>query len=144
RTAAQRETELLFGSTVQENRSALDLINANYTFLNERLAEHYGIPNVYGSSFRRVPLTDPNRRGLLGQASILTLTSVATRTSPVFRGKWILTNLLNSPPPPPPPNVPALEENRGNATPKSVRERLEAHPPKPVGAPCHRNILPIC
>jgi hypothetical protein len=143
RQSAQRETELLFGSVVQENRSALDLINADYSFLNERLAEHYGIPNVYGSAFRRVPLTDPNRRGLLGQASILTLTSVATRTSPVFRGKWILTNLLNSPPPPPPPNVPALEENRGNASPKSVRERLEAHRANPVCASCHRNMDPI-
>ena len=143
RQAAQRETELFFGSIVQDNRSALDLLNADYTFLNERLAAHYGIPGVFGSSFRRVPLTDPNRRGLLGQASILTLTSVATRTSPVFRGKWILTNLLNSPPLPPPPNVPALEENKGVAAPKSVRERLEAHRQNAVCAACHKNMDPI-
>jgi len=125
---------------VRDDRSALDLLNADYTFVNERLAKHYGIANVYGPAFRRVTVTDPNRRGLLGQGSILTLTSVATRTSPVFRGKYILTTFLNVPPLPPPANVPALEENTGNAKPKSVRERLEAHRASPVCASCHRNM----
>jgi mono/diheme cytochrome c family protein len=143
RQSAVRETELLFDSIVHENRSTLDLLNADYTFLNERLATHYRVPGVYGSAFRRVPVTDPNRRGLLGQASILTLTSDATRTSPVGRAKWILTNLLNSPPPPPPPNVPALTENKADTAPKSVRERLEAHRANPVCASCHRNMDPI-
>ena len=143
RTAMQRETELLFDSVVRDDRSALDLLNADYTFVNERLAKHYGIANVYGPAFRRVTVTDPNRRGLLGQGSILTLTSVATRTSPVFRGKYILTTFLNVPPLPPPANVPALEENTGNAKPKSVRERLEAHRASPVCASCHRNMDPI-
>ena len=96
---------------MHEDRSVLDLLNADYTFVNERLARHYGIPNVYGSQFRRVPITDDARRGLLGQASILTVTSYPNRTSPVQRGKWILTNLLGIPPQPPPPNVPALKEN---------------------------------
>jgi hypothetical protein len=138
-----RETLLLFGSIVREDRSALELLNGDYTFVNERLARFYGIPNVYGTEFRRVPVTDPNRRGLLGQGSILALTSVATRTSPVFRGKWILANLLDMPPLPPPPNVPALAENAGTGAPKSVRERLEAHRANPVCASCHRTIDPI-
>jgi cytochrome c5 len=143
RESLQRETELFFGSIVREDKSALDLLNADYTFVNERLARHYGIPNVYGPDFRRITLNDPNRRGLLGQGSILTLTSVATRTSPVFRGKWILTNLLSTPPLPPPPNVPALAENAGAAKPRSVRERLEEHRKSPVCASCHRNMDPI-
>jgi hypothetical protein len=100
RTDLQEETHLFFDSVVRGNRSALDLLNADYTFMNERIAKHYGVPNVYGPAFRRVTLTDENRRGILGQGSILALTSVATRTSPVFRGKWILSNLLNTPPPP--------------------------------------------
>ena len=128
---------------MREDRIALELLNTDYTFVNERLARFYGIPNVYGTGFRRVPVTDPNRRGLLGQGSILALTSVATRTSPVFRGKWILTNLLEMPPLPPPPNVPALAENAGTGAPKSVRERLEAHRANPVCASCHRTIDPI-
>jgi cytochrome c5 len=143
RQSFMRETELLFGSVVREDRGALDLLNADYTFLNERLARHYGVPGVYGSDFRRVQVRDVNRRGLLGHGSILTLTSVATRTSPVFRGKWILTNLLNTPPLPPPDEVPALEENTGAAPPKSVRERLETHRRNPVCASCHRNMDPI-
>src|SRR5213595_3008542 len=102
---------------MRENRSALELLNADYTFVNERLAKHYGIPGVYGTRFRQVKLTDPNRRGLLGQGSILSLTSVANRTSPVFRGKFVLSTFLNTPPPPPPPNVPTLEEsNKGQTT----------------------------
>src|SRR4029453_10583587 len=123
RESFRRETELLFTYILRENRSALELLNADYTFVNERLARHYGIPGVYGSRFRQVKVTDPNRRGLLGHGSILSLTSVATRTSPVFRGKYVLSTFLNTPPPPPLPNVPALEEaGKGAANaPKTVR-----------------------
>jgi mono/diheme cytochrome c family protein len=144
RNAFRRETELLFGYIMRENRSVLELLSADYTFLNERLARHYGIPGVYGERFRQVKLTDPGRRGLLGQGSILSLTSVATRTSPVFRGKYILSTFLDTPPPPPPPNVPALEEsNKGPAAaPKTVREQLEAHRSNPACASCHRIIDP--
>ena len=116
RQAFQRETELFFDSIMREDRSVLDLLTADYTFVNERLARHYGIPNVYGSHFRRVPVTDDARRGLLGQGSILTVTSHADRTSPVVRGKWILENLLGTPPPPPPPDVPPLDGERRAAT----------------------------
>src|SRR5262249_40624922 len=123
-------------------RSVFDLLNADYTFLNERLAKHYGITGITGDEFRRVPVTDENRRGLLGQASILTLTSNPTRTSPVKRGKWILGTLLDIPPPPPPPNVPALAENTPGEAPKSVRERLEKHRANAFCAGCHRTIDP--
>ena len=116
RQAMLEETKLFFESILREDRSVLDLLNADYTFVNERLAKHYGIPNVYGSQFRRVPVTDPARRGLLGQASILTVTSYPNRTSPVQRGKWILTNILGTPPTPPPPNVPALNGKRRGFT----------------------------
>jgi hypothetical protein len=116
-------------------------LNADYTFMNERLAKHYGIQNVYGPEFRRVAITDPNRRGLLGQASILTLTSAQTRTSPVLRGKWILTNIFNTPPPAPPPNVPAFPSS-SNAHPTSVRDRLEMHRQVEPCATCHRTIDP--
>ena len=113
RTAFRQETHLLFGSVVEEDRNVLDLLRADYTFLNERLARHYGIPGVYGTNMRRVELPpDSVRRGLLGHGSILTVTSYTTRTSPVLRGKWILENLLGMPPPPPPPSVPPLEERR--------------------------------
>ena len=115
RRAFRRETEMLFGYILRENRSVLELMNADYTFLNERLAKHYGIPGVYGERFRQVKLTDPNRRGLLGQGSVLSLTAVATRTSPVFRGKYVLSTFLDTPPPPPPPNVPTLEESNKEA-----------------------------
>ncbi len=144
RRAFRRETELFFGYIVRENRSALELLSADYTFLNERLAKHYGIPGVYGERFRQVTLTDPNRRGLLGQGSILSLTSVATRTSPVFRGKYILSTFLDTPPAPPPPNVPTLEEStKGAATaPKTVREQLELHRKNAACASCHRIIDP--
>jgi hypothetical protein len=108
--AMTRETELFFDSLVREDRSVLDLLNADYSFVNERLAKHYGIPNITGSAFRRVPLPE-HRRGILGQGSILTLTSVADRTSPVLRGKWVMEVLLGTPPPPPPPNVPALDDS---------------------------------
>jgi hypothetical protein len=139
----QEETRRFFDHVVRQNRSALDLLNADYTFINDRVARHYGIAGVSGSAFRRVQLTDENRRGLLGQGSILALTSAATRTSPVFRGKWILTNLLNSPPLPPPENVPALAENTGTAAPKSVRERVEQHRADSVCASCHNNMDPL-
>ena len=144
RDAFRRETELLFSYIVRENRSALELLNADYTFVNERLAHHYGIPGVYGTRFRKVPVTDPNRRGLLGHGSILSMTSVATRTSPVFRGKFVLTTFLNTPPPPPLPNVPTLEEStKGAATkPKTVREQLDVHRASPTCAGCHRVIDP--
>ena len=145
REAFRRETEMLFAYILRENRSALDLLNADYTFVNERLARHYGIPGVYGTRFRKVPVTDPNRRGLLGHGSILALTSVATRTSPVYRGKYVLTTFLNTPPPPPLPNVPSLEEStKGAATkPKTVREQLELHRSSPTCAGCHRVIDPV-
>ena len=133
---------MLFESIMREDRSVLDLLNADYTFVNERLALHYGIPNVRGSHFRRVPVTDDNRRGLLGQGSILTVTSYANRTSPVVRGKWVLDNLLGAPPPPPPPNVPALEEG-GKAEAKSMRERMAQHRANPVCASCHQRMDPI-
>ncbi len=136
------ETRLFLRSVFLEDSSVLDLLGADYTFLNERLAEHYGIDGVFGDAFRRVKLADPNRRGLLGEGSILFLTSVANRTSPVFRGKWIMTVLFNSPPPPPPPNVPALKENTGTGAPQSVRERLEQHRKSPVCASCHSIIDP--
>jgi mono/diheme cytochrome c family protein len=136
------ETELFLRSVLLEDGSVLDLIGADYTFLNERLARHYGIDGVFGDAFRRVELEDPNRRGLLGQGSILFQTSVANRTSPVYRGKWIMTNLFNSPPPPPPPDVPALEASGEAGTPHSVRERLELHRQDPVCAACHAIIDP--
>jgi hypothetical protein len=139
-----RETELFFDSLVRDNRSVLDVINADYTFVNERLARHYGIPNVTGPEFRRVPLPEP-RRGLLTQGSVLLLTSVADRTSPVQRGKWVLQVLLGSPPPPPPPDVPAFEDTKGSANGRflSVRERMEQHRSNPACMSCHRVIDPI-
>jgi hypothetical protein len=145
REAFRRETELLFAHILREDRSALELLSADYTFVNERLARHYGIPGVYGSRFRRVAVTDPNRRGLLGHGSLLSLTSVATRTSPVFRGKFVLTTFLNTPPPPPLPNVPALEEagKGSDNAPKTVRQQLELHRNSPACASCHRVIDPV-
>jgi mono/diheme cytochrome c family protein len=142
RKAFRRETELFFAHIMRENRSALELLSADYTFVNDRLASHYGIRGVYGSRFRQVKLTDPNRRGLLGQGSILSLTSVANRTSPVLRGKFVLSTFLNTPPPPPLPSVPTLEESNKGAAPKTVREQLERHRSSPVCASCHRIIDP--
>jgi hypothetical protein len=142
RQAMLQETKLLFQSILREDRSAMDLLNADYTYVNERLARHYGIPNIYGSQFRRVPVTDENRRGLLGQASILAVTSYPNRTSPVQRGKWILTNILGVPPTPPPPNVPALQEN-GEGAPRSLRARMELHRTNTVCAGCHKVMDPI-
>ncbi len=143
----RRETELLFDSIVRENRSVVDLLTANYTFVDERLAKHYGIPNIQGSRFRRVSLTDENRFGLLGQGSVLTVTSASNRTSPVARGKWVMEQLLGVSPPPPPPNVPALAENNvlGGETIKlrSVRERLEQHRASEPCNSCHKMMDPI-
>ena len=143
RQAMRQETKLFFESVMREDRSVLDLMNADYTFVNERLARHYGIPNVYGSQFRRVQVPGESRRGLLGQASILTVTSYPNRTSPVQRGKWILTNLLGTPPTPPPPNVPALGESGADGKPHSLRERMEEHRANAVCAGCHKIMDPI-
>jgi mono/diheme cytochrome c family protein len=143
RSAFRRETQMLFASMVSEDRNVVDLLRSDYTFLNERLARHYGIPGVYGTQFRRVALPgDSVRRGLLGHGSILTVTSYATRTSPVLRGKWILENLLGMPPPPPPPNVPALEEPEPGVAARSMRERMEQHRANAVCATCHRLMDP--
>ena len=138
-----RETELFFHSVLQEDGRVTDLLTAGYTFLNERLARHYGIPGVYGSDFRRVTLADPNRRGLLGQGSILTVTSYPDRTSPVGRGKWVLENVLGTPPPPPPPNVPELEPAEDTGQVLAMRERMEQHRSNPVCASCHRVMDPL-
>ena len=143
RQAMKRETELFFGSIISENRSVMDLLNADYTFVNERLARHYGIPNVYGTDFRRVTITDENRRGLLGQGSILTVTSMPNRTSPVLRGKWILTNLLGNPPNPPPPGVPPLKDNEAGAKKLSLRERMEQHRVNQPCNGCHKLMDPL-
>ena len=143
RQAFRQETELFVESVMREDRSVLDLLRADYTFVNERLAKHYGIPNVYGSRFRRVTLDeDSERGGLLRQGSILTVTSYATRTSPVLRGKWMLDNLLGVPPPPPPPDVPALKDNTVDGS-LSVRERLAEHRSNPACAGCHNLMDPV-
>jgi mono/diheme cytochrome c family protein len=144
RQSFRQETELLFDSIVHENRSVLDLLRATYTFLDERLAKHYGIPGVYGSRFRRVELApDSIRRGLLGHGSILTITSYANRTSPVLRGKWVLENILGAPPPPPPENVPPLDERRTEGKAPSMRERMLQHRVNPACASCHQLMDPI-
>ena len=143
RQAFRQETELFFDSVLREDRSVLDLIRADYTFLNERLAKHYGIPNVYGSRFRRVTLApDSKRGGLLRHGSVLSVTSYATRTSPVLRGVWVLGNIFGAPPPPPLPNVPALDESTVSAN-LPMRERLAAHRSNAVCASCHRTIDPV-
>ena len=143
RQSFQRETELLVQSLVREDRSLLRLLDADYTFVNERLAEHYGIPNVYGNRFRRVALEDPHRRGLLGHGSVLLATSYANRTAPTLRGKWILDNILGAPPPPPPPNIPDLKEADLGGRILSVRERMEAHRANPACAGCHSLMDPL-
>lgn len=143
RFSMQRETELFFESIMRENRSSLDLLRANYTFLNDRLAKHYGIAGIYGSQFRRVTLEDPNRGGLLGQGSLLTVTSPPNRTSVVQRGKWILDNLLGAPPPPPPPDIPTLEASSKGKHAVSLRAALEEHRANPACASCHKLMDPI-
>jgi len=145
KAAMNRESELLFDYIVQEDRSIMELLTADYTFVNERLAEHYGIPGVTGEAFRRVRVIDENRRGLLGHGSILMMTSHGNRTSPVMRGKWVMEVLLGSPPPPPPPVVPAFEETAGSegARQLTTRERMEIHRANPACNSCHRVIDPI-
>ncbi|MEO7597630.1 MAG: DUF1592 domain-containing protein, partial [Opitutus sp.] len=145
RQSFRHETELFVESILREDRSITDLLSADYTFVNERLAKHYGIPNVYGSRFRRISFADdPNRErgGLLRQGSILTVTSYATRTSPVIRGHWILANLVGEPPPPPPPNVPALDDNTVSAS-LPMRARLAEHRKNPSCASCHNVMDPV-
>jgi cytochrome c553 len=143
REAMQKETALFFDSILREDRSVLDFLRADYTFVNERLAQHYGIPNVYGPQLRRVTLADPNRHGLLGQGSILTATSYPNRTSVVQRGKWVLENLLGMPPPPPPANVPSLTAHAQDGKPLSVRQQMEQHRANAVCASCHARMDPI-
>jgi hypothetical protein len=144
REAFRRETEMLFGTIVREDRSLLDLLDADYTYVDERLARHYGIPDVRGTYVRRVTLpADSPRRGLLGHGSMLTVTSVATRTSPVSRGKWILENLFGAPPPQPPPGVETNLDETAAGTPRSLRERLEQHRASPTCASCHNIMDPL-
>jgi hypothetical protein len=143
RKAMLRETELFFESQVREDRPIHELLSANYTFLNEQLARHYGISDIYGGHFRRVTIDDERRQGLLGHASVLTTTSYENRTSVVLRGKWVLENLLGAPPPPPPPNVPPLKENDGRSKPTALRERMEQHRNNPVCASCHSRMDPL-
>ena len=142
RNAMRRETELLFESILREDHTVLAFLNADYTFVNERLARHYGLSNVSGSHFRRVTLTDETRRGLLGHGSILAATAYPTRTSPVLRGKWVLENLLGTPPPLPPPDVPSLEETADDGRALSMREAMEQHRANPVCASCHKLMDP--
>jgi mono/diheme cytochrome c family protein len=142
REAFQRETELFFSSSLREDRSVIDLLNADYTYLNERLARHYGVEGVYGSHFRRVTLQDADRKGILGHGSVLTATSYATRTSPVLRGKWLLENIVGAPPPPPPPNVPDLKPTI-NGKKLTMREQMEAHRANAVCASCHARMDPL-
>jgi hypothetical protein len=143
RTAFVRETELFLDAQLKEDRSVLELLTANDTFLNEQLARHYGIPNVYGSHFRRVTLADENRWGLLGKAAVLAVTSYPHRTSPTIRGKWLLENMLATPVPPPPPNVNTNLEADQTVQTASVREMLEVHRKNPVCASCHARMDPL-
>ena len=141
----QLETEMFFNSLVREGRSVFDLLEADFTFVNERLARHYGIPGVNGDEFRRVTYPDNRRRGLLGHGSILTLTSHANRTSPVLRGKWVMEVLLGTPPPPPPPGIPDLDQTEGVIEGRrlTTRERMEMHASNPACSSCHRFMDPI-
>jgi hypothetical protein len=143
RDAFKKETTLFFQNILREDHCVLELLDADYTFLNQRLAEHYGIPNVYGSQFRKVMLTDPNRGGLLGQGSVLTVTSPPNRTSVVQRGKWILETLLGTPPPPPPPDVPELKPHGKDGRLLSLREQMELHRANSVCAACHARMDPL-
>jgi len=142
RDAFQKEMELFLQSMLREDRSVVELLNANYTFVNERLARHYDIPNIYGSRFRRVTLADENRWGLMGKGAILTVTSYPNRTTPVLRGKWVLENILGTPPAPPPPNVPALQDDKDTLK-LTMRQRMEQHRANPVCAGCHAQMDPI-
>ncbi len=137
------ETDLFIAENFREDRSVLDLIRADFTFVNERLARHYGMEGIYGNKFRKVQLVDPSRRGLLGQGGILTITALANRTSPVMRGKWVLENLFNAPPPPPPPNIPALKEKNADGKVMTMRQQMEQHRANPACAVCHNRMDPI-
>jgi hypothetical protein len=143
RQSLRRETELFFQSIIREDRSLLDLLTADYTFVNERLAKHYGIANVYGSHFRRITLTDDARKGLLGKGAVLTVTSHVDRTSPVVRGKWLLENILGTPPPPPPAVVPPLPETEPGQKPRTLRAQMEVHRQNPACAGCHKLMDPL-
>ena len=143
RQAFRRETELIFESIIREDRNVLDLLRADYTFVNERLARHYGIPGIYGSRFRRVPVTDDARKGLLGKGSMLAVTSHAERTSPVLRGKWVLENIVGLPVPPPPPDVPQLKPAEEGQKPKTLREQMAEHRTNPTCATCHKVMDPV-
>jgi hypothetical protein len=143
RDAMRGETKAFVRDQLRENRSVVDLLRADYSFLNERLARHYGIPNIYGSHFRKVTFSDHRRGGLLGQASVLTVSSYPNRTSVVLRGKWLLSSLLGSPPPPPPPNVPSLKDAGQDGQPRSLRDRMEQHRKNPACASCHQRMDPL-
>jgi hypothetical protein len=143
RDAFRRETSLFLRSQIREDRSVLDLLTSNYTFVNERLARHYEIPNIYGSHFRRVRYPDSRRAGLLGHGSVLMVTSYPNRTSPVVRGKWLLENLLAAPPPPPPADVPPLPDNNAPGQATTLRERMAQHRKSPICANCHDTIDPL-
>ncbi len=143
RQGFMEETNLFVQNLIREDRPITELIDANYTFVNQRLAEFYGIPNIYGSQFRKVTLTDPNRGGLLGQGAILTVTSYPNRTSVVQRGKWILENLLGAPPPPPPPDIPTLEASAKEGHPRTMRQAMEEHRKNAVCASCHMRMDPL-
>ena len=143
RDAMEQETKLFIGSQVHSNRSVVELLTADYSFLNERLAAHYGIPNIYGNHFRRVTFTGTTRGGLLGQSSVLTVTSYPNRTSVTMRGRWLLANILGAPPPPPPPDIPALKEAGVEGQPRSLRERMEMHRKNPACASCHQRMDPL-
>jgi hypothetical protein len=143
RTAFRSEMEMFIDSIFREDRSVVDLLSANYTFVNERLAAHYGIENVRGDQFRRVTLTDPNRFGLLGKGAVLMVTAYPNRTSPVLRGSYILENITGTPPSPPPPNVPAFKENKEGEQAKTVREIMETHRANPTCNACHGVMDPL-
>ena len=143
REAMAEETRLFVADQLRQDRSVADLLLADYTFANDRLAQHYGIPSVYGSHYRPVKFNDGRRGGLLGQASILSVTSYPNRTSVVMRGRWLLANMLGAPPPPPPLDVPALKEPGVEGQPKSLRERMEVHRKNPVCASCHQRMDPL-
>ena len=144
RQAFRTETEMLFASIVREDRNLLDILTADYTFVNDRLARHYGMEGIYGSHFRRVPVENEARRGLLGQGSILLVTSLPERTSPVQRGVWVLENIVGAPVPTPPPNVPDLAEQAGTKNhPRTLREQMELHTTRPFCAGCHKIMDPV-
>jgi hypothetical protein len=143
RESMAEETRTFIGSQIREDKSVLEMLTANYTYMNERLAKHYGIPNIYGNHFRRVTFDDGIRGGLLGQASILAITSYPNRTSVTIRGRWLLANLMGAPPPPPPPDVPALKDAGVDGLPKSLRERMEIHRKNAVCASCHQRMDPL-